>query len=559
MPRAKKHKYTPGPRGESCITCRERKKKCDKKRPLCQRCVSSKGRFICSGYGDESGPEVEEQPKEKEKEETRAALAKVLPVPPMRVGVEFEDAVPGSHTRSAYLGTPISVSELNDYLTPSTDFLVVPDPPESSVLTAGPLADHSPDAGWTPVTPEYNNAITLTPSVSVPRGVNANAQMRQSYLVSLFGEYTKHRVSKFFRPLTASMQGSLTAKMKRSHRILEFLYLGAKIFETFNGKSEKEAIKSCSQWVTRYSNHVSSANSALNPYSTLQDAEDRLNGLVEIVFLKFIVLGTSAGYASLRLALPNFLRLVSDDPRLCVEQGRSGLLCVSLLSALTTGRVEIRRFVFYDIMCSLVLGVPTLAEYDSTGSQIATDEVPFEWVHGVPVEMIVNITEVHKWRAQLNNVDWRVLETRTLEWSWSGRDVQFEESVQMIYRVAILESWRHATLIYIYMGMCGATSHDPRVQASVQQVIKLMGVVNDTHIDAHFSIPSVIVGVAARYEYQRALIFQKLKSFNGIRLCTVRGRDFARVLQHLWRGTAVNGAAVGWEDYMHARCHVLPI
>ncbi|CAE6482577.1 unnamed protein product [Rhizoctonia solani] len=372
--------------------------------------------------------------------------------------------------------------------------------------------------------------------------------------------YSIHRCDKFFRQPTILMRELLSTKLQRSRQILEFMYLGAKVFETFDRKPEEAATSSCSPWLTRYSSQVSKSYDTPNPYPSQQEVEDRLNGLLELAFLTFMVLSTSAGYATLRLALPNFLRLVSDDPCLWVEHERSGLLGVSLPATLISNRVEIRRFVFYDVKYSLVLGLPTLAEYDTTGfSVVPGTDIPVERVHGVPVEFLVNITEVHNWRARMKNVDWKVLEMRTLAWRWGRSDVQSEDSVQMVYRIAIQEAWRHTTLIYIYMGMCGVTSDDPRVQVSVRQIIRLMGLVEDTHLDVHFSVPSVVAGLAARYELQRALIIRKLKSFIGMRIWTLRGRDFARVLEHLWHGPAVDGAAVGWDDYVWARCKVLPI
>ncbi|KAH7337619.1 hypothetical protein B0J17DRAFT_432579 [Rhizoctonia solani] len=43
-------KLKPGPRRTSCLTCRQRRKKCDLARPHCERCL--KGGFECLGYGD---------------------------------------------------------------------------------------------------------------------------------------------------------------------------------------------------------------------------------------------------------------------------------------------------------------------------------------------------------------------------------------------------------------------------------------------------------------------------------------------------------------------------
>ncbi|CAE7137118.1 unnamed protein product [Rhizoctonia solani] len=88
-----KHKSTPGPRAESCLTCRQRRKKCDKVRPFCQRCLNSKGRFFCLGYDIDDEPELEtEMPPRKTWKES-AEVEPVTVIPPLRVGVEFGDAV----------------------------------------------------------------------------------------------------------------------------------------------------------------------------------------------------------------------------------------------------------------------------------------------------------------------------------------------------------------------------------------------------------------------------------------------------------------------------------
>ena len=64
-----------------------RKKKCDKGRPFCQRCLDSKGKFSCLGYDDESEVEVERPRKAPPK------TKHVTVSPLIRVGVEFGDTV----------------------------------------------------------------------------------------------------------------------------------------------------------------------------------------------------------------------------------------------------------------------------------------------------------------------------------------------------------------------------------------------------------------------------------------------------------------------------------
>ncbi|KAH7322350.1 hypothetical protein B0J17DRAFT_683764 [Rhizoctonia solani] len=532
-----KDKPTPGPRAESCLTCRQRKKKCDKSRPFCQQCLDSRGRLVCLGYDNEPEPEPElERPPDKECTNECEKTDSVTILPTLRVGVEFEEAVPGSSTRTAYFGTPISASGINDYLTPSTDLLITSSPYESLFLS-GIISAHQQDQGvrWKRNTSGYTSgSVSMLPlPASIPRGVNANKQMRESYIFFILGEYQSRRVKSFFSA-PSRLHGLLAALMKRP-RMIECWYLGAKIFETFNEKPEKAAIQTCSQWVTRYVNHITNPDEPPSPYPSTQEVKDKLNGLIELEFAQTMVLGTAAGYSSLRLALPSFLRLVSEDSNLWVEQEHSGMLCVSIPAVLTSSIAE-------------------LVEYDSTGFPIQP-EFPVDWVHGVhgvPMEMMVNLAEVHNWRAQRKDVDWTVLEMRALSWRWHQREIQSDESADMVFRAAIQEAWRHTTLIYIYMGVCGVTSHDPRVQASVQQML-------NTHLDVHFSMPSIVAGLAAPYESQRTLIIRKMKSFYGVRIWKVRGQDFVRVLEHLWHGPAASGGAVVWDDYVQARCKVLPI
>ncbi|CAE6472964.1 unnamed protein product [Rhizoctonia solani] len=556
-----KHRSAPGPRPESCLTCRQRKKKCDKTRPFCLRCLNSKGLFPCLGYEDETyEPEIKKLAPVLEERATNLPRTNLRP---LVFGVEFGDAVPESSAKVTYYKTRVSASDINDYLTPAFISLTDRGSPESSLMSVA-SSMHRPvkDADWEPGVRRHgsDNAIRLSLPSMIPRGVNANRWMRESYLTFILGEYQRHRVLKFFRPPTNTGQGFVMAQLNRPLR-LGLMYLGAKVFEAFVEKSEEVAIKLCSQWVTRYTNDVTSSEELQNPFPSTQEVEDRLSRLHNLALIQFIVLGTGVGYNTFRLALPNFLRLVSDHPDLWARQERNGLLRISLPAVLSSGRTEIQRFAFQDILYSLVLGVPTLAEYDSTGLPTAPGtNISADWfhdVHGAPAEMVIIISEVHSRRAQVKIVDWLELEMRT--WSWGQVDTRYEESSQLIYRAAIQEAWRHATLMYIYMGMCGATSHDGRVQASVYQIIKLVDVVGDTNINGHLTGPLIVAGIAARYESQRTLIFNKLNSYSGVRVWLLQGADFARVLNHLWHGPAICGAAVGWDDYVQKRYEVLPI
>jgi hypothetical protein len=167
-----------------------------------------------------------------------------------------------------------------------------------------------------------------------------------------------------------------------------------------------------------------------------------------------MVVNTVAGYLLLQRALPMFLQLVSADSNLWSEE--KGLLMISLPRTLTTPRYELRRFVYYDIMCALTLGVAPLAEYDSRDFPLIPETPPqLERIHGVPHEFLVTIAQVHAWRTAHpgvpNDTDWAALELRAFAWDPRSVDIYGEDSFEMVSRMAVQESWRHATLIYICM------------------------------------------------------------------------------------------------------------
>ncbi|CEL54064.1 hypothetical protein RSOLAG1IB_06773 [Rhizoctonia solani AG-1 IB] len=165
-----KPRSTPGPRAESCLTCRQRKKKCDKVRPFCLRCLNSKGTYTCLGYDNET----HEPGAEKVVLEERTTIEPTIILPWLTLGVEFRDTVPGPSTGDAYF-----------------DSLMLPSPPKSSTLAIDLLLNR-PDqgVGREPNLKKYRprNIVTLPAPDFVPRGVRAEKQMRESYFMFIMKE-----------------------------------------------------------------------------------------------------------------------------------------------------------------------------------------------------------------------------------------------------------------------------------------------------------------------------------------------------------------------------------
>ncbi|KAG8777535.1 hypothetical protein FRC12_000322 [Ceratobasidium sp. 428] len=393
---------------------------------------------------------------------------------------------------------------------------------------------------------------------SIPPAVGGDASLRGSHVLYILGEYERLRLSKFFLPLPPSKRGILVSRLENSGTALWLMYLGAKILRALSESSSSNVVQPYVHWIDKFDQQATS----LCQNASVDDLGNRFTALIELSFLKFVVVGYAAGYSVLRRSAPMFFQLFAADPSLWFEQ--NGRLLISLSRALSAERYEIRRFVFYDTMLALVLGLPPLVEYDSSEFPIISELVePLDGVHGVPIELIVNIVQVNAWRAAhlgVPNADgWMGLEVRTLTWDPRTEEIQGGDSYEVVTRLAVQESWRHAVLIYIYMGMCGLPSSDFRVQSSVQQIIRLIKLISSASVDIHLFAPCVVVGVAAQYEHQRATVRDKLESFSGIRVWLCRGTDLVPVLDHLWHGVGRDGGAVTWEDYVRSRNVVLPI
>ncbi|KAG9123768.1 hypothetical protein FRC07_014013 [Ceratobasidium sp. 392] len=219
------------------------------------------------------------------------------------------------------------------------------------------------------------------------------------------------------------------------------------------------------------------------------------------------------------------------------------------------------------MVSSLTFGLPPLVEYDTSHPVIRTRRVhAMEWIHGCPVEFAFSIIKINAWRAQnLNgtvapNELWKEIEAAAWAWQPRGDYGPDCESSKLVARLATQEGWRHTVLIYLYMGMCGATSHDPRVQASAQQLCRLQGAMGpNLVVGVHFVIPLLLGAICTRSEAQRSRFRKAIMQAGDNKVWLSKSVRFASVLDHLWHGAAANGAAVTWEDYVNARKAVVRI
>ncbi|CUA68592.1 hypothetical protein RSOLAG22IIIB_07966 [Rhizoctonia solani] len=336
------------------------------------------------------------------------------------------------------------------------------------------------------------------------------------------------------------------------------LYLGAKLIQAIDGNMHSRVISKCIDWVDKLEPELGCEyRNNMSP----NGLTGWLSALLPLVFLKFTTIGCSSGYFVLQKALPVFLQLAAIDSELHIEHPH-GNLVISFPRTLGAPECAIQWFVVYDTIASMLLGIPPLVEYgyDNECKQVSPSH-SFEWLHGIPSALIGVISQVNSWRAGSRVTpldDWQKLETCALGWQ-SQLAAEDEAGYNLTVKLAIQEGWRHVTLIYIYMAMCGVSSHDTRVQESIEQIIRLGKAVDNLPIGVHILPHCVVVGLVAKYEKHRSIVHKKLLSFKGTQVWLFQGSEFGRVLEHLWYGVGAGGAPVTWDDYVQSRRAVVPI
>ncbi|CAE6438654.1 unnamed protein product [Rhizoctonia solani] len=400
---------------------------------------------------------------------------------------------------------------------------------------------------------------------SIPPSVLSAQTLSEARFAYTINEYQLHRVDCFFMTPSSRDSGLMKNRLKDSQVVVWTVSLGLRLFQASNRDLDGAATEGPTN-INVINQLEQKILSTLNGNTSLKGMADHLMAQLELAFIGFVTSGCALGYHLLRRARPGFLRLAATDPGLMVERS-NGHLFVSFPRILNIVQQELSYFILYDLATAFALGLPPLLDYDyDHNGECSPSFQSFQFVHGAPAIFVEILSQVNSWRAGATVTldDWWVLEGRAMAWQAQSLEAQGGDLKGNAARLTVQESWRHITLVYIYMGVCGVSSHDPRVQEATTQILRLgesiIGEAVSMHMLAHYVVVGM-AGVGAQHEYQRSAIRRKLlsKAFRGKRAWLFRGPEFSRVLDHLWQGAGAGGAPVTWDDYVWSRCAVLPI
>ncbi|CAE6469300.1 hypothetical protein ACGC1H_000048 [Rhizoctonia solani] len=508
----------PNRSSKGCLTCKRRKKKCDQKRPQCDRCLL--GDFDCLGY---------------------AHLVQGYPSLSSGKSTRLDNEVDPSDARFPCEDN-IGRSLTNAECFPSSAF----------VPLVNFLGQHM-----------QPNMLSFAHShkrpLSIPRSPQLDQIQRGNMVDLIISQHARIADRTPFRPFAFSLTEVVVSRARSSNIMLMTMYIGARIIQALLDNTNWHGYVG---WIDNF--HRQIAGTLPNTMGAdMTHLADRLSALQELSTFAPMLLNSSFGYLLLRQGVPIFLQLAARYPQVWTEDS-----VISISHALNPTRHEMARFVLMDIISALAFGTVPLLNYDTT---IHEDELEdrmtgfLERVYSCPVVILILLARINSARiARIlnqnspNSGDIQDVESRVR--NWNPIIDYTDKPAELVARLAIQECWRQAALVYTHMGMCGMDSADEQVQRLVSQVAQLASTIEaGAPLEAHLSIPCLIAGVAARKEKHRTILRRKVLASQNVDARLLKGADFIHVLDHLWHGAAAGGSPVTWEDYVNSRYATMPL
>ncbi|CAE6430998.1 unnamed protein product [Rhizoctonia solani] len=269
--------------------------------------------------------------------------------------------------------------------------------------------------------------------------------------------------------------------------------------------------------------------------NTTSDAQ--LAGISELLGFYYYT-GDLGGYTRcIEQALPIVQKLLGTRP-------------ISIHKLYGSETLDIRLFAWCDVFSAMATSRPTRLVYDCNVDALlqrnqAGPDNPFldnglEWISGLPdAFLLLTIQILNLKHASMSPIE-RITRAATIEEALRGWKVWpsgIANSVMRVQRMSAQEIWRHSTILYIYQAVHKATPSREVVQQSVKQIIKLASTLRPGHNpDCVLYIPYFLAGTFAISAKDKGFLRGRLMS------CGVNAymKTLADALDEVWRGSPVD-------------------
>ncbi|KAG8681662.1 hypothetical protein FRC11_000817, partial [Ceratobasidium sp. 423] len=259
---------------------------------------------------------------------------------------------------------------------------------------------------------------------------------------------------------------------------------------------------------------------------------------------------TAACIRTLDYAAPIFRRACFEAP------GKP----INLPNLLLQPSLNLRHFASVDVMQSVTTGRPTYFQYDVPFSLELCEQMyqlqdnGSQWLYGLPDQFILLIAWINS-MAEKPDIDY----SETIVWIEKNLPKikiatnESGDALLRIGRMVVLECWRCIVLIYLYMMLCKADAHDPRVIRAHKAFMRLVRGVKAARIpDAFLVCPFTVAGVCAFEERDRMTLRHRILN---VRECSETGTAVSEVileLEDVWTRTRNEGRPAVWSDWRTA-------
>ncbi|CAE6401182.1 hypothetical protein ACGC1H_001930 [Rhizoctonia solani] len=565
------NKTLPGPAGTSCLTCKRRHKKCDRTKPVCDRC--SKGGYECLGYGHNksnrytfeealsSGPSSSSRSRSVLSASSVSSFSPRTHDSPRNDETLISNDKTDVHTDNEQSGTAHA-----HILALFNDDAVIYDtfpPTRSKIRVTGnglplPLGSENTAVTQRPVLPTspllFELASRMSRSVSIPHDVQDITEYVLSHWHRMMNiTYFKppgEQIEKFQK---MSIWRLSTCSLSRQGMLID-----ARIHESILEGSHFNYSSEFTRWIEDFEQAVLAR---LNEPLGSCEFQERLNDILEMFFAKSRLFNATTTYELFRRVAPNFLQMIYSDPTLWPSQSDS--ILVSMAHLLASANYGPASYMVMDIMGSMIYGLPQLVDYNTEISLFHAEPHPVEWIDCFPGEFMILLAKINACRDQRSAEGWQGIERELVTWEPRPKfELKGLESWKSVAWLALQETWKQTLLMYLYLAVCCVPTDDPRIQSSLRQIFQLIGTIrrqDPPGLNVHVFAQCLITGICSRTEKHRRLVRERLGCAAETRFWMFRGPEIVPVLDHLWLGAGMEGKPVTWNDYLHSRHVVLPL
>ncbi|CAE6498290.1 unnamed protein product [Rhizoctonia solani] len=279
----------------------------------------------------------------------------------------------------------------------------------------------------------------------------------------------------------------------------------------------------------------------------------------EFIAISLKVFPLSSVVNSMQAVAPLFRRACPDpDDRL-----------VNLPSLLSNINIGLEYYATLDIVLGAIINRPMNFRYDTTFPPGVHESIfniengpGLRWTNGIPDRLVITLARINTLLEDFGSVvDPSVIKELELEIKgFKSFAVASADPSLVTGRLVVQESWRQAAYIYLYMGLCGADSHDARVIKAHTTFMELLMRTKPGRIpDSFLILPLPILGIATRNTDDQDLLKGRMLALPECTRKNTPGSQFIRMLEFIWGSGNETGRPATWSDLRLASLYVADV